>query len=461
MRVLTMKHKMRKKILLSGMLLMAFVSWAQELPKPTPQQLRWQQLETTAFIHFTVNTFTGKEWGDGTESPSIFNPVEFDAREMVRILKETGFKMAIITAKHHDGFCLWPSAYTEHSVKNSPWRDGKGDMVKEIEEACREYGIEFGFYLSPWDRNHPSYGTPEYNNYYKNQLRELLTNYGEIAEVWFDGAKGEDAKDMEYDFDGYWQLVRELQPNAIMFSDVGPDVRWVGNETGNAGETCWSTINIAPENAPGKMSPTYLNVGDPEGEFWLPAETDVSIRPGWFYHEKEDSLVRSGKNLVDLYYKSVGRNSLLLLNIPPNKKGRFSEIDVKSLYDFRSILDETFKTNLAEGRVDETLTDKRLDSYITLQDGKPYELKFRKKITFYRVALQENIAEGQRNKEALLEYWDGKNWTIITKFTTIGHKRLLRIPTIKTNKIRITVLESLQPVQLAEVGFYKASSREE
>lgn len=442
------------------LLLMAVVSFAQDLPKPTPQQLRWQQLETTAFIHFTVNTFTGKEWGDGTESPAIFNPVDFDAREMVRILKETGFKMAIITAKHHDGFCLWPSAYTEHSVKNSPWRNGKGDMVKEIEEACREFGIEFGFYLSPWDRNHPSYGTPEYNTYYKNQLTELLTNYGEIAEVWFDGAKGEDAKDMEYDFDGYWQLVRELQPNAIMFSDVGPDVRWVGNETGNAGETCWSTINIAPENAPGKMSPTYLNVGDPEGEFWLPAETDVSIRPGWFYHEKEDSLVRSGKNLVDLYYKSVGRNSLLLLNIPPNKKGRFSEIDVKNLYDFRSILDETFKTNLAAGRVDENLTDKRLDSYITLQDGKPYELNFRKKITFDRVSLQENIAEGQRNKEALLEYWDGKSWKEITKFTTIGHKRLLRIPTIKTNKIRITVLESLRPVQLAEVGFYKASSRE-
>ncbi len=452
---------MRKRIMLSWMLLsLAFMSFGQELPKPTPQQLRWQQLETTAFIHFTVNTFTGKEWGDGTESPAIFNPEEFDAREMVRILKETGFKMAIITAKHHDGFCLWPSAYTEHSVKNSPWRNGEGDMVKEIEAACREYGIEFGFYLSPWDRNHSSYGTPEYNAYYKNQLTELLTNYGEIAEVWFDGAKGEDAKDMEYDFDGYWQLVRELQPNAIMFSDVGPDVRWVGNETGNAGETCWSTINIAPENAPGKMSPTYLNVGDPEGEFWLPAETDVSIRPGWFYHEKEDSLVRSGKNLVDLYYKSVGRNSLLLLNIPPNKKGKFSEIDVKSLYDFRAILDETFKTNLAEGSVDGILTDKKLDSFITLQDGKPYELNFRKKITFDRVALQENIAEGQRNKEALLEYWDGKGWKTITKFTTIGHKRLLRIPTIKTNKIRITVLESLQPVQLAEVGFYKASSRE-
>ena len=316
---------------------MASSSIAQELPKPTQQQLEWQQLETTAFIHFTVNTFTGKEWGDGTESPSIFNPVDFDARKMVKTLKETGFKMAIITAKHHDGFCLWPSAFTEHSVKNSPWKNGKGDVVKEIEAACREYGIKFGFYLSPWDQNNPSYGTPQYNTFYKNQLKELLTNYGEIAEVWFDGAKGENAKNMEYDFKGYWQLVREMQPNAVMFSDVGPDVRWVGNEKGNAGETNWSTINIGPEHSPGKISSTYLNTGDPDGKLWIPAETDVSIRPGWFYHEEEDSKVRSGKDLVNLYYNSVGRNSLLLLNIPPNKKGLFAEKDVKSLYDFRSI----------------------------------------------------------------------------------------------------------------------------
>src|SRR5690606_8438740 len=193
-------------------------------------------------------------------------------------------------------------------------------------------------YLSPWDQNHPSYGTAEYNNYYKKQLRELLTNYGEIAEVWFDGAKGKNAKDMEYDFDAYWQLVREMQPKAVMFSDVGPDVRWVGNEKGIAGETSWSTIKIAPENAPGKMSPAYLNIGDPEGDQWIPTETDVSIRPGWFYHEEENDKVRSGKNLVDLYYTSVGRNSVLLLNVPPNKRGLFADEDIKSLYEFRSIL---------------------------------------------------------------------------------------------------------------------------
>src|SRR5690606_14079892 len=242
---------------------------AQDLPVPSKLQLEWQKLETTAFIHFTVNTFTGKEWGDGTENPEIFNPVDFDARKMIKVLKETGFKMAIITAKHHDGFCLWPTAYTDHSVKSSPWKNGKGDMVKEIEQACREYGLQFGFYLSPWDQNHPSYGTPAYNTFYKNQLRELLTNYGEIAEVWFDEAKDKKAIDMEYDFEGYWNLVRHLQPKAVMFSDVGPDVRWVGNEKGIAGETMWSTIDVKPENAPGKMSPEYLNIGDPTGKLWI------------------------------------------------------------------------------------------------------------------------------------------------------------------------------------------------
>ena len=439
---------------------MASSSIAQELPKPTQQQLEWQQLETTAFIHFTVNTFTGKEWGDGTESPSIFNPVDFDARKMVKTLKETGFKMAIITAKHHDGFCLWPSAFTEHSVKSSPWKNGKGDVVKEIEAACREYGIKFGFYLSPWDQNNPSYGTPQYNTFYKNQLKELLTNYGEIAEVWFDGAKGENAKNMEYDFKGYWQLVREMQPNAVMFSDVGPDVRWVGNEKGNAGETNWSTINIGPEHSPGKISSTYLNTGDPDGKLWIPAETDVSIRPGWFYHEEEDSKVRSGKDLVNLYYNSVGRNSLLLLNIPPNKKGLFAERDVKSLYDFRSILDETFKENLAAGNIIKTLTDKQLKSFVQLKDQQPYVLDFKKNISFDRISLQENIANGQRNEEALLEYWDGKTWKELSRFTTVGHKKLLRIPVITTSKVRMTVLNSKLPVQLAEVGFYKASARE-
>ncbi|WP_161890447.1 alpha-L-fucosidase [Pontibacter russatus] len=432
---------------------------AQELPKPEPRQLEWQKLETTAFLHFTVNTYTGKEWGDGTEDPQIFNPTEFDARKLVKTLKDTGFKMAIITAKHHDGFCLWPSKYTDHSVESSPWKNGKGDMVKEIADACREYGIKFGFYLSPWDQHEPSYGTSTYNAFYKNQLRELLTNYGEVSEVWFDGAKGENAKNMEYDFDGYWQLVRELQPQAVMFSDVGPDVRWVGNETGNAGETCWSTIDTVGM-APGKADPKYLNTGDPDGKLWIPAETDVSIRPGWFYHPEEDSKVKTGKQLVDLYYKSVGRNSLLLLNIPPNKKGLFAEQDVKSLHDFRAILNETFRTNMAAGKADKKLTDKELSSYITLKEKQPLVLDFKKEIAFDRAMFQENIAEGQRNIEALLEYWDGKNWQKIDQFSTIGYKRLLRFPQVKTSKVRVTVLGAKQPVQLAEIGFYKASARE-
>ncbi|PRD46799.1 alpha-L-fucosidase [Sphingobacterium haloxyli] len=433
---------------------------AQDAPVPSEIQLEWQKLETTAFIHFTVNTFTGKEWGDGTESPEIFNPVNFDARKMIKVLKETGFKMAIITAKHHDGFCLWPSAYTDHSVKSSPWKNGKGDMVKEIEQACREYGILFGFYLSPWDQNHPSYGTSAYNTFYKNQLRELLTNYGEIAEVWFDGAKDKKAIDMEYDFDGYWDLVRELQPRAVMFSDVGPDVRWVGNEKGIAGETMWSTIDVKPENAPGKMSPAYLNVGDPNGKLWIPTETDVSIRPGWFYHAEEDDKVRSAQNLVDLYYTSVGRNSVLLLNIPPNKEGLFAEQDVANLYEYRSILDETFRKNLAKTGADKSLTDGALESYITLHANKPFVVKLKKKTTFDRIALQENIAEGQRNEEALVEYWDGTAWAQLSEHTTIGYKRLLRVPLTTTDKIRITVKKSKAPVQLAELGLYKASARE-
>ncbi|GHE32178.1 alpha-L-fucosidase [Sphingobacterium griseoflavum] len=433
---------------------------AQDLPVPNKIQLEWQKLETTAFIHFTVNTYTGKEWGDGTEDPAIFNPVGFDADKMIRVLKETGFKMAIITAKHHDGFCLWPTAYTDHSVKKSPWKSGQGDVVREIEQACRTYGLQFGFYLSPWDQNHPTYGTPAYNSFYKNQLRELLTNYGEIAEVWFDGAKDKKAVDMEYDFVDYWALVRELQPNAVMFSDVGPDVRWVGNEKGIAGETMWSTINIKPENAPGKMSPAYLNVGDPSGGLWIPTETDVSIRPGWFYHSEEDELVRSPQNLVDLYYSSVGRNSLLLLNIPPNKRGTFSEKDVANLYAYRAILDETFKTDLASGKVDRALSDRHLNSYVVLSEGIAFEMDLKQDVSFDRILLQENIAQGQRSVDGHIEYWDGSTWRQLTKFTTIGYKRLLKVPLTNTRKIRLTINKALQPVQLAEMGLFKASPRE-
>ena len=432
---------------------------AQITPRPTARQLSWQQLETTAFLHFTVNTFTDKEWGDGTESPSIFNPTKLDARQWVKALKDGGFKVAIITAKHHDGFCLWPSKFTGHSVKNSPWKNGKGDVVKEVADACKEYGLKFGFYLSPWDRHEPLYGTADYNNHYKNQLKELLTNYGEVAEVWFDGAKGENAKAMEYDFKGYWQLVRDLQPKAIMFSDAGPDVRWVGNEAGNAGETCWSTIDTAGL-APGKADPKYLNTGDENGKNWIPAETDVSIRPGWFWHAKENDKVRSPKNLVNLYYQSVGRNSLLLLNIPPNNEGLFEASDIKAIKEFRSILNETFAKNLAIMNADKRLTDKKLNTFVPLKTNVPLVVSFGKKVSIDRVMLQENIASVQKIKSGLVEYWDGNAWEKLSSFTTVGYKRLIRSKQVETAKVRITITEAKGPVQLAEIGFFKASGRE-
>ncbi|MFL5786466.1 MAG: alpha-L-fucosidase [Flavisolibacter sp.] len=429
-------------------------------PLPSPRQLSWQKLETTAFLHFTVNTFTGKEWGDGTESPKIFNPVNFDADKIIKQLKSAGFKMAIITAKHHDGFCLWPSKYTKHSIKSSPWKKGKGDIVKEIANACRKNGIRFGFYLSPWDRHEATYGTSAYNTYYKNQLKELLTSYGKVSEVWFDGAKGENAKAMDYDFDGYWALVRKYQPDAVIFSDAGPDVRWVGNESGNAGETCWSTINNKGM-APGKADPNYLNRGDANGDKWIPAETDVSIRPGWFYHPEEDSKVKTGKQLVDLYYKSVGRNSLLLLNVPPNKKGLLSDEDVKQIHEFRSILNETFKTNLAKGKIKKELTDNDLSTYNIVQVNDPVTFDFGKEKEIDRAMFQENISNGQNIAEAKLEYLDGDKWQEIARFTTVGYKRLLRFPLIKTTRMRLTIRNSKNPAQLAEVGFYRSSPREE
>jgi alpha-L-fucosidase len=428
-------------------------------PRPTARQLAWQQLETTAFIHFTVNTFTDKEWGDGTESPAVFNPTDLDARQWAKALKAGGFRLAILTAKHHDGFCLWPSKFTEHSIKNSPWKQGKGDVVREFVDACRAEGLKVGVYLSPWDRHEPTYGTAAYNDHYKNQLRELLTQYGDMAEVWFDGAKGENAKDMLYDFDGYWAMVRQLQPNAVMFSDAGPDVRWVGNESGNAGETCWSTINT-DGLAPGVADANYLNTGDPTGPRWLPAETDVSIRKGWFYHPAEDNAVRSPQNLVNLYYQSVGRNSLLLLNIPPNRRGLFSDTDVQNIRDFRAILNETFRTNLAAGKANKLLTDKKLETFDTIKPGQSVEVDFGQPVIVDRAMLQENIANGQAVVSGVLESWTGSGWQPVKAFTTVGYKRLLRFPAITTTKLRLTIGEGLRPVELAEIGFFKASARE-
>ncbi|HVZ96347.1 MAG TPA: alpha-L-fucosidase [Chitinophagaceae bacterium] len=432
---------------------------SQSLPHPEPRQLQWQQMETNAFLHFTVNTFTNKEWGEGTESESVFNPTRFDARQWIKALKEAGFKTAILTCKHHDGFCLWPSKYTDHSVKNSPWKNGKGDIVKEVSDACREYGLKFGIYLSPWDRHEKTYGTDAYNTYYKNQLRELLTHYGNISEVWFDGAKGANAKDMQYDFKGYWKLVRELQPGAVIFSDAGPDIRWVGNESGAAGDTCWSTLDTTGL-APGHADPKYLNTGDPNGREWVPAETDVSVRPGWFWHESENDKVKTPQEIVNLYYQSVGRNSLLLLNIPPDKDGLLYPADVANIIEFRKILNETFAHNLALHHTASSLTDKNLHTFISVENNKPLVIDFAKPVTFDRALLQENIANGERIKNGLLEYWDGSSWKKIDGFVTVGYKRLFRFKPVTTSRVRVTILASKATVQLAEIGFYKASEKE-
>ncbi|MCF8392721.1 MAG: alpha-L-fucosidase, partial [Melioribacteraceae bacterium] len=361
---------MRKDIITNFMLInlvLFFLSCSSEpgdipLNKvvPSPQQIEYQQMELIGFIHFSINTFTGKEWGHGDESPELFNPTELNTEQWVQAAKDAGMKQLILTAKHHDGFCLWQSKFTEYSVKNSPWKNGSGDVVREFVDACRVHGLKAGLYLSPWDRNHPDYGKPEYLVYYKNQLTELLTEYGPISEIWFDGANGGDGyygganeerridRENYYNWEDIWSYVKSLQPNILIFSDAGPDIRWIGNENGFAGETNWSMIN-SDTIIVGAADQNYLNTGDPDGKNWVVGECDVSIRPGWFYHESEDSLVKSPQQLADIYFKSVGRNGTLLLNLPPNKKGLISENDIQSLREFRKILNETFSRNLALG----------------------------------------------------------------------------------------------------------------
>lgn len=328
---------------------------------PTPQQLEWQRMELTAFLHFGVNTFTGREWGDGTEDPAIFNPTSLDCEQWVRTLKESGFKMAIITAKHHDGFCLWPTKTTRHSVASSSWKDGKGDVVRELRDACKKYGIKFGVYLSPWDRNASCYGdSPAYNQFFIEQLTELLTNYGEVHEVWFDGANGEgpNGKKQIYDWDAILRTIRRLQPKAVT-AIMGDDVRWVGNEKGIGRETEWSATALTPGIYPrsgeqNKELGIFGKAKDLGGRdivaratelFWYPSEVDVSIRPGWFYHTDQDKQVKSLNHLTDIYFKSVGYNSVLLLNIPPDLRGLINENDVQRLKEFSSYLKKTFACN--------------------------------------------------------------------------------------------------------------------
>jgi len=451
-------------------------------PVPSERQLAWHEMEYYMFVHFTVNTFTDKEWGYGDEKESVFNPSELDCRQWARVAREAGMKGIIITAKHHDGFCLWPSAFTEHSVKNSPWKNGKGDILKELREACDEYGLKMGIYLSPWDRNSAVYGTPEYITYYRNQMKELLTNYGDIFEVWFDGANGGDgyyggARETRridnktyYDWPNTHKIVRELQPGAVMFSDAGPDVRWVGNESGMGSLTNWCLLK-KDEMYPGGDFAKILGEGHEDGNYWVPAEVDVSIRRGWFYHSSQDSLVRSPENLLELYYSSVGRNSNLLLNIPPDRRGLLHENDVKSLLAFKELREKEFPSDLAKGKkVSATNTRGKEYSASNVNDGNPltYWATSDKQTTsdliidlgtateVNRIVLQEDIRLGQRIQEFRVEAFVNGEWKQLIDGTTIGHKVIRKFPVVEASRIKIIFSKSKASPVISNIELYRA-----
>jgi len=455
---------------------------------PTSNQLAYQQMEMIGFIHFTVNTFTDKEWGFGDENPKIFNPDQLNAEQWVTTAKSAGFKELILTAKHHDGFCLWPSKYTEHCIKNSKYKNGQGDIVREFVDACKKHGMKVGLYLSPWDRDHKDYGKPEYITYYRNQLIELLTQYGEINEIWFDGANGGDgyyggANEVRkidsrtyYDWDSTFALVKKLQPNITISSDAGPDVHWIGNEKGYAGNTFWSTIN-KDKLIIGNSDPGYLNSGYPEGRYWITGQCDVSIRPGWFYHKAEDRSVKSPQELVDIYYKSVGRNSVLLLNLPPDERGLIHEHDVDSLKAFKKIIYETFSVNLAEGAnvtannyrsndedfCPEKVLDNDLKTYWATDDPViPAELtvSFDEEKRFDRIMIQEPVHLGQRIIKFQIEVQHNNEWQRVYEGTTIGYKRLIRINPVKASKVKLKILQANNTVAISNFGLFLSSDKE-
>ena len=429
---------------------------------PTPQQLEWQRMELTAFLHFGVNTFTGREWGDGTEDPAIFNPTSLDCEQWVRTLKESGFKMAIITAKHHDGFCLWPTKTTRHSVASSSWKGGKGDVVRELRDACKKYGIKFGVYLSPWDRNASCYGdSPAYNQFFIEQLTELLPNYGEVHEVWFDGANGEgpNGKKQIYDWDAILRTIRRLQPKAVT-AIMGDDVRWVGNEKGIGRETEWSATALTPGIYPrsgeqNKELGIFGKAKDLGGRdivaratelFWYPSEVDVSIRPGWFYHADQDKQVKTLNHLTDIYFKSVGYNSVLLLNIPPDLRGLINENDVQRLKEFSSYLKKTFARNyVLKGNEAWHGTSGTVRQY-DIQKG----------ALVNAFMIQEDISKGQRIESFLVEAYKDGSWIHMAEGTTVGYKRLVRFSDTRPERIRVTIRSARGVANIAAVGLFYA-----
>jgi len=438
-------------------------------PLPSANQLAWQAMDYNAFVHFNINTFTDLEWGHGTEDPDTFAPQSLDCRQWCRIFKEAGMKGVIITAKHHDGFCLWPSEYSEHTVARSPWRDGKGDLLQELSDACSEFGLKFGVYLSPWDRNHPAYGdSPRYNEVFRNQLEEVLSRYGEVFEVWFDGACGEgpNGKRQVYDWPSFHEVVKRLQPGAVIFSDAGPGCRWVGNERGFAGETNWSMLR-RDEFFPGTPRYRELTEGHRDGTHWLPAECDVSIRPGWYYHQEQDEKVKSLEELIEIWFRSVGRNGLLLLNIPVDRRGLVHENDAVRLQEFRDAREAIFENRAAGASVrasnvrgksprfsEKMMIDGDPETYWATDDDLEraqvmVELPAPSLVSM--VTIREPIALGQRIASFLIDVRESGTLVRVASGTTVGNRRIIRFPPRVTDAIRLTIVESRGCPAISEI----------
>lgn len=438
---------MKKALFVILSLLVVYCSQAQKkLPLPTKQQLAWHDMEFYWFIHFGPNTFTDKEWGHGDEPEDIFNPTELDCRQWARIAKQSGAKGIILTAKHHDGFCLFPSKNSTHTVRESKWMNGKGDVVGLLQKACKEYGLKFGVYLSPWDRNHPKYGTPEYNDVYVNTMTELITKYGPFFEFWWDGANGEgpNGKKQVYDFHRFEKTMRKLAPNTVVFSDIGPDIRWVGNESGIAGKTNWNYLDTAGfTRGAGGPSQDSLNQGNINGKNWIPAECDVSIRPGWFYHKEEDEKVKTPEQLFDLYLKSVGRGSTLLLNVPPDRRGLINEHDSASLIEFRKLREQNFSKSIVT------------KSFTGLPQTNVYIVKIAKPLTVNCVVVKEAIQSGQKVKSFTVRLKKSGEIVKEIEATTVGRKRILSFPVVEADAIELTVTDAKSKPSLTEISAYK------
>ena len=463
---------------------------APVLPVPTKQQTDWQDMEMYAFLHYSLNTYTDQEWGFGDEDPAIFNPTDLDVKQWVEVCKNSGMKGIILTAKHHCGFCLWPSEFTDYSVANSPWKEGKGDVVAELAQACKEAGLKFAFYLSPWDRNHKDYGNPEYIDYFRNQLTELLTNYGDVFEIWFDGANGGTGwygganekrqidRSTYYGWPDTYRMIKEIQPDALIWNDRASrgDLRWVGTEAGKVGETNWSLLSSY-----GEVTHDMLAHGVETGDRWIPGETNTSIRPGWFYHAKQDDKVKSLSKLMETYYKSVGRNSTLLLNFPVMPSGRIHPTDSLHGTLFAEMISQTFKHNLAEDAKvtasnirggDETYSAKNMldnnkDTYWATDDdviNSSIVIEFPEETSFDRFLVEEYIPLGQRVKKFSLEAFKDNEWVTLTDMlseegdglTTIGHRRIICFPEIMATKLRFTIDDSKACPVISKIGVYNA-----